>query len=559
MIRIFTSWVKLFLMSGMALCLGACWSTSGGDATETGNALTGQVVDEKGKPIAEAEVWILKTNYDAEKGSVSDSMKTQTDHQGRFSFAKLSLGQYSLFERKVSTGQVKRRNLDQTSIQNNLAPDTLEWPGVIRVPVPETSRPGISYVYLAGTPLSSAITAEALSLGYLNLTGVPPGNLPTLYYNLDRIRSIPYSIDSGSTLASGETKSIPKSQLWRNSIRLVLNTGATGINLKENLTLFPIAVRLKSPMFDFSQAMPDGEDLYFTKSDGSPLAHEIELWNPHGSEAIVWVRLDTLKTGQPNQSILLYYNNPLAGNQKQMPFVFDTAAGFSGVWHMNEEAPDTIESGVYRDATPLAQHGNDRILNQGRDGLMGRGHNFVDFDYFVIPSASAYLKPVDQFTLSAWVKSFLPMDTAGDILSMGDQYGLRIRGNGDLYAFYFPPGISDTILFIDDLYENLRGGGTTLRDATWHHVAATLIGTDFSIYIDGRLVATKKVAGRVSYDKRLGNDFVVGKHGFGKRGFQFNGALDEIQVHHVARSVEWLRVVYENEKANSSFPMLEIP
>ena len=55
-----------------------------------------------------------------------------------------------------------------------------------------------------------------------------------------------------------------------------------------------------------------------------------------------------------------------------MPPVFDTAAGFAGVWHLGEEAADTVANGLYRDATPAGNHGNDRIASTGNAGWSAR-------------------------------------------------------------------------------------------------------------------------------------------------------------------------------------------
>jgi hypothetical protein len=240
--------------------------------------------------------------------------------------------------------------------------------------------------------------------------------------------------------------------------------------------------------------------------------------------------------------------------------VFDTAAGFSGVWHLSEERADTLDNDVYRDATQAGNHADDRIQNQGREGLLGKGHAFVDFDYLHIPNAPSALKPTTAFTLSAWVKSSLPSDTIGDIISMGDVYGLRAWGSGSVYAFFWPTGAPDTGAVPDaQSYERLAGGAPALRDATWHHVAATLSGNAFRLFLDGKVIASKTTTGPVHYDARLGKDFIIGKHGFGKTGYQFNGSLDEIQIHGRARSPEWLRIVYENQKPNAIFPALEAP
>ncbi|MBP7095111.1 MAG: DUF2341 domain-containing protein [Spirochaetia bacterium] len=64
----------------------------------------------------------------------------------------------------------------------------------------------------------------------------------------------------------------------------------------ETLVDFPVMIRLPDPSFpEFSYAdcSPDGLDVVFTAMDGTPLAHELEQWNPAG-ESIFWVKVPSI-------------------------------------------------------------------------------------------------------------------------------------------------------------------------------------------------------------------------------------------------------------------------
>ncbi|MBF0432116.1 MAG: DUF2341 domain-containing protein, partial [Fibrobacteria bacterium] len=81
---------------------------------------------------------------------------------------------------------------------------------------------------------------------------------------------------------------------WQYNRDMTLNTTSSGADITSDLYSFPVLVRLTSENFSFSEAKTNGEDIRFTKSDGTFLFHEIERWDNSVSRAEIWVKVDTV-------------------------------------------------------------------------------------------------------------------------------------------------------------------------------------------------------------------------------------------------------------------------
>jgi biopolymer transport protein ExbB len=102
---------------------------------------------------------------------------------------------------------------------------------------------------------------------------------------------------------------------WSHSATFEINTGTDGAGLEagETITDFPLLVRLDKGSFDFSAVKANGEDIRFAAADGTPLAHEIELWDPQAGKAVIWVKMNTI-SGNSIDSILMYWGNSAAAS-----------------------------------------------------------------------------------------------------------------------------------------------------------------------------------------------------------------------------------------------------
>ena len=323
---------------------------------------------------------------------------------------------------------------------------------------------------------------------------------------------------------------------WPHARRIVLNTTASGAGVEGNVDGFPLLVRLHAGNFDFSQSR--GTDLRFSDARGQRLRYEIERWDSAAASAEIWVRLSRVNGNTSDQFITMHWGLPGAQDWSDGRRVFGTDIDFAAVWHLDEEAADTVTADLYRDAVGF-DPADDRAAATDRAGLIGRGHGFAAGDYLAVPVASSLLKPAFRVTVSAWVKVLSTGSVGANVLSMGDNYNLRVTDQGrGRFTLY------DGDIRIVETQDPM------LLDSAWHLLAATYDGEVLQIYVDGKLITAKKATGGIQYN--FSPSFIIGKHGNRKSGYDFIGNLDEVQVSGgVSRSPDWLKLSYENQRADS--------
>jgi hypothetical protein len=95
--------------------------------------------------------------------------------------------------------------------------------------------------------------------------------------------------------------------LWAQQEDVFLNTTAAGADVSDNITGFPVLIKLNAGNFNFSQAKSNGEDIRFAKIDGIHLAYQIESWDAVNSNASIWVLVDTVYGNNSTQKIKMYW------------------------------------------------------------------------------------------------------------------------------------------------------------------------------------------------------------------------------------------------------------
>lgn len=551
--------MKRAYLAGISLAaaalLAACFDrlASGGDATETGNArVSGVVRGEDGRSAVGAEVVLVPSGFNPVAGTaMPDSLKDTTDAEGRYRFHRTAAGDYNVLaldSRARTRLSVWGVRLGRDPVE---VPDaTLHAPGSLSVPVPESADSGAGWIFVPGTLLRVRIDSEIRASGWATLDSVPAGMVPALSYAVSA-GAAPMVIARDVAVGKGKAATVDAYDTWPHSSRLALNTAAGATALAKDLYDFPLLVRLSAPAFDFSQAAPDGSDLRFSAADGSPLQREIESWDPAAGKAAIWVRLDTLHAGRAAQAITLHWGaSAAAGSLRKRP-VFDTLKGFAAVWHLAEESADTVANALYRDATGAGSDGDDRIRNVTRAGTIGAGHGLDSGDYIRSSKPSPGLKLTRAFTLSAWFRTDGRKigTTGGELVSIGDNFGMRVQRDSGLQIWYWPPDAPPASGF--DWYYVL-GKSPALLDGKWHLATGVFDGSALRVYCDGKELGSAPAADVVAHQFPL--NATLGKHGNGKRTFEYAGDLDEARVHSLARSEDWIRMEFENQKPESAFP-----
>jgi hypothetical protein len=537
---------------------------AGGDATETGNArVSGQVVMEGGLPGVGAEVTILPSDFNPVRGgAVPDSQKDTTDSDGWYRFARLKPGTWNLLVRHPGTRTRSALfGLELAPGAVGVPDDTLHKTGSMSVPLPETRDSGVGYVFVPGTTYRKRVDSELRIVGSVVLDSLPPGLVPSVAYTKGDSASPIVTLATEVVVHAGDTAHVDAYAAWAHSARLTLNTSASGVAIAKDQRDFPLLVRLAAPGFDFSTAADGGADLRFSKADGTPLPREIASWDARAGKAEVWVRMDTVRANSASQYITMHWGKPgtaalnAAGPMTPRP-VFDTTAGFAGAWHLEEDAAGVTANGLYKDATGSGNDGDDRIANVSRPGVVGAGHGLDSGDYMVAGKPVAGLKSPKSFTLSIWFRSACKScgPVGGELISVGDNFGIRLRPGTDLHFWYWPAKMPAGSAL--DWYE-VDAKRPDAADANWHQVVGTFDGAVLKLYLDGSQAAVADAPDAVGFLFPI--NVTLGKHGNGKPGYEYQGDLDEAQVHSAVRDADWIRLGFENQKAGSTFPAMSGP
>ena len=337
---------------------------------------------------------------------------------------------------------------------------------------------------------------------------------------------------------------------WKHSGTMYIVTTPAGADLPASAVEknFPLLVRINKDFFDFSQANPRGEDVRFS-TNGKPLSYQIERWDAEGGKADVWVRIPTIK-GKDQQAIKMHWGNEKVSNESNGELVFQTLEGFAGVWHLGDNLEDATSNNLDGFNRPDKPTTNTM-------GIIGDAQEFGVNQILVIRPPGS--KPDRRVTcmpsgnadrmMSAWVNptSFEGRNWAqasiggwgeperGQKPNMGLSYfTMTGRGQPRFHLYGFDP----------------RCASPVPRNE-WRHVALAVSGDMVRFYVDGILKETINNNGGVG--SKLGTlktpastPVDLGDHGNGRG--PFNGALDEVRFESVARSANWLKLCFENQK-----------
>jgi hypothetical protein len=528
---------------------------SGGGSSETTNGVViGSVRNSDGTAAANARVALRPRDYlkDTSAALPKSSRRVKdvlTDAAGRFFIDSVPPGDYNI----EAAGAAREAVLIQFSTGDRdtlkLEAQSLKPTGAIAGQVTsELANTGHVFVQVYG--MDRVAKADSIT-GKFSFASMPEGSYTVRALAASRLidprvitgvpaRGLDTTQLGAVVLSSFEGEDY---SAWGQRAKLILNTTSSGADVKTTVTGFPLLVRLDRGNFDFSQS--DGKDIRFSSRSGRHLHYEIERWDAGAMEAEIWVKMDSI-LGNSNKSFLtMHWGRANAPDWSDGRAVFDSADGFGGVWHLGEEAADTTRDGLYRDATPGAGHGNDRITSTDAQGIIGRGHHFVLGDY-IQARPGATLRPPGEIMISAWYKGTSTGTLGSEIATLGDSYGLRVERDGRLHVFVYGG---------NNVWPELNSSGVNLLDSSWHHVVGIYNGSALQVYVDGEIRGSVPTTGAIPYT--LGPNFYIGRHGTQKRIYDFKGHLDEVAVHRRVRSPSWIKLCFASQRMNAT--LVEFP
>ena len=316
---------------------------------------------------------------------------------------------------------------------------------------------------------------------------------------------------------------------WTDSVALTFNTTSTGAEVIGSVADFPVLIRLDSGNFLFSRAKNDGSDLRFSEPDGvTSLPYQIERWDAESKRAEIWVRVPQVDGDSKADFIKMYWGNSAANPVSDGKAVFDAPGGYAAVWHLNGDFSDaTVNANLGRNAGTTAT-----------SGMVAAGRAFDGSAQDITVPNSNSLNVVNNISLSAWIK---PDTWAG-----GNRRILQKGVLDNQYQLY--DDLGDSLTFRVNSTLILRCPGTPVKG--WHHVFATWDGAQMKLYVDGELKKSAAAAGTI----KLGADSlrIGGKPNSIVAGDRFDGDMDEVAVAGRARSADWIKLSYANQRASQT-------
>ena len=308
---------------------------------------------------------------------------------------------------------------------------------------------------------------------------------------------------------------------WQNSGFIFVLTTPEGADLQASAVVegFPVLVRLRKDSFDFTKAQAHGEDVRFATGEGAAMPYQIEEWDAARGEAAVWVRVPKI-VGNARQELRVFWGKRDAKSESIGKAVFGESNGYLSVWHLGESMVDVVGTLESKDAGTTAVRG---IIGQARHFAGKQG-------VFCGDKITNYPAGGSAHTTEAWFRAEQGNAT---IIGWGNEGGGR--GSKVRMQFSSPPHVN-----VDSDFSNVQGE-SRLPMNEWIHVVHTYGDGPRRIYINGKVdgEAMTKLDIKSPAQLWLGGWY---------NNYDFVGDLDEVRISKVARSAEWVRLQYENQK-----------
>ncbi len=167
------------------------------------------------------------------------------------------------------------------------------------------------------------------------------------------------------------------------------------------------------------------------------------------------------------------------------------------------------------------------------DGISGGAVSFNGTGGYVLVPGTAKLMPASAVSVTAWVNTTTTPAMGGEVVSMGDNYVLRVLSDGN--AFFF--------IYNGATWITVQTTGVNVKDGRWHHLAGVKTAGQLQVYVDGALKAVYGTADTIPY--ALGTGLYIGTHGNGSSNYNFNGFIDEVRVYNRDLSATEVKAIYE--------------
>ncbi len=339
----------------------------------------------------------------------------------------------------------------------------------------------------------------------------------------DFTNPVAYTVTAQNGTTQVYTVAVQSYETWAHSASFFILTTPEGANIATGAAEvnFPLLLRLNASNFNFAQAQTDGRDIRFTSLSGTPLSYQIEQWDAANSAAAVWIKIPSI-SANARQEIKMYWGKSGVAAESNGSNVFNSANGYVSVMHLNETVADSVGTLT---PTNIGTSVTNSLIGKGRTFVAGNGVNCGD-NLTSLPSGNV------AHSTGVWFRS---SSSGFDIFDWGrEDQGKKVQ-----IRLVSPPQIH-----IDGNFAGVNSN-TVLSTSQWHYVVNTYSSGTSRIYIDGQLDASSGANVDIVPPSimRLGGWY---------NNYRFVGEMDEARLSKVARSANWIKMEFENQKAQQT-------
>jgi len=309
---------------------------------------------------------------------------------------------------------------------------------------------------------------------------------------------------------------------WSSRKQLTLDTAATGADIQETLTDFPLLIRLHSGNFGyFADLAENGKDLRFMLDDKTALKHHVEKVDPLAELGLVWVKMPTVRGGISTDSFSMYYGHANVADASDPKGIFDVNQAL--VFHFNEG--ETLP----QDSTAYAINADSSKAIIEPAGWIGAAAKLDgQGGIHVSASPAIAITPESGFTFSTWLKIDQPQQNAVLLQAKDTNVLLKVVLQETAITAQFQSGssVAQTV-------------ATPVVLSQWQHVAVVAQKDKLTVYINGQRVAETPLS-----LVAMSPDIFIGGVDAGQGVI---GQLDEVQIAKQARSADWIKLQFRSQ------------
>lgn len=334
---------------------------------------------------------------------------------------------------------------------------------------------------------------------------------------------------------------------WTARKQLTLDTGATGADIQETLSDFPLLLRLHLGNFGyFAELAENGKDLRFILDDKASLNHYVDKIDVLAELGLVWVKLPTVRGGVSTDTFAMYYGNANAADASDPKGIYD--ANQALVFHFSEG------EALPQDATAYAAHAAASKAVIDPAGWIGAAAKFDGQGGITVNAAPALaINPDDGWTFSAWVKIDQAQQNAALVQAKDTASQLELVVQGAAVSARWrrldAPVKSGNKRGVQGSAANVRYPGAdgavvqtapaNLSLGQWQHLAVVAEKDKLALYLNGLRVADTAIQLAA-----MNPSLAIGS---AEAGQGFIGLLDEVQIAKQARSADWIKLQFRSQ------------